>query len=249
MRRPSAVPASVRAVSLRASLMTATLLATSMLAGCERAPPLPAEQIEALAMTATQQASPDAERQLRQLADAGNMVARRELGILYRRHPARQGDAKTLLRQAALAGDAQAAGHLGDIYRSARDTDAAAAATAWEWYERAAEGGQARAALMLGLMARNGEGVPRDAATAARWLQLASDLGNPHAMFLLSYAFRDGDGVPRDPERALALLEESAEREYPPALQELALTVDDPERASHLMKEATEHRRNHWNRF
>lgn len=102
---------------------------------------------------------------------------------------------------------------------------------------------------MLGLMAKNGDGVRRDAATAARWLQLASELGNAHAMFLLSYAYREGDGVVRDIERSRMLLEESAEREYPPALHELALTVADPQRASHLMKEATEHRRNNWNRF
>jgi TPR repeat protein len=157
-----------------------------------------------------------------------------------------------LLRQAALAGDAQAAYHLGELYRTAVGNDTGkdgGPGAAWPWYQRAAEGGQARAALMLGLMAKNGDGVRRDAATAARWLQLASELGNAHAMFLLSYAYREGDGVARDAERAHALLEESAEHEYPPALHELAITVGDPQRASHLMKEATEHRRNNWNRF
>ena len=222
------------------------VLAAAALAGCGREPPLTPAQIEALAMTAAQRGSQEAERRLRTLADGGDTVARRELGILYRSRPAQRSEAMTLLRQAALAGDAQAAAQLGELYRASPDGGAAAA---WPWFQRAAEGGQAKAALMLGLMARNGEGVPRDAAAAARWLQLASELGNAHAMFLLSYAYRDGDGVPRDLARSRALLEESAEREYPPALQELAMTTDDAQRASHLMKEATEHRRNNWNRF
>lgn len=124
-------------------------------------------------------------------------------------------------------------------------------ALAWRWYLAAAEQKHAKAALMLGLLARNGEGVPRDAARSARWLETASELGNAHAMFLLSYAYREGQGVPRDTARAQHWLQESAEHEYPPALQELAMTVEnsDAERAGHLLKEAHEHRRNNWNRF
>ncbi len=230
----------------RGGLLLAAALAV---AGCARQPlPTPA-QIEALAMTAAQRGDPAAEQRLQDLATRGAVVAQRELGILYKTRPRSRAAAQALLRQAAQAGDAQAAYHLGEMLRNPTAGGKADPAAAWPWYQRAAEGGQARAALMLGLMAKNGEGVPRDPATAARWLQLASGLGNAHAMFLLSYAYREGDGVPRDPEKAAALLEESAEREYPPALQELAMTTQDPTRAGHLMKEATEHRRNHWNKF
>lgn len=231
---------------LRVTVLAAALVAT--LAGCRHEPPPDAARIEALSMAAAQGGDGAAERELHRLAERGNAVAERELGILYRAHPERRAEAMALLRRAALANDAQAAFHLGELYRTSEGNPAGPPA-AWAWYQRAAEGGQARAALKLGMMARNGDGVPRDAATAARWLQLASDLGNAHAMFLLSYAYRNGDGVAADPQRARVLLEESAEREYPPALQELALAVDDPQRASHLMKEATEHRRNNWNRF
>ncbi|GGY52602.1 hypothetical protein GCM10007387_38630 [Pseudoduganella albidiflava] len=227
-------------------MLAAVLVA--VLAACSHEPPPDAARIEALSMAAAQRNDGAAERELLRLAEHGNAVAERELGILYRSRPERRAEAMALLRRAALANDAQAAFHLGELYRTAEGNPAGPPA-AWAWYQRAAEGGQARAALKLGMMARNGDGVPRDAATAARWLQLASDLGNAHAMFLLSYAYRNGDGVAADPQKARSLLEEAAEREYPPALQELALTVDDPQRASHLMKEATEHRRNNWNRF
>ncbi|AVR98062.1 hypothetical protein C9I28_22290 [Pseudoduganella armeniaca] len=225
------------------------LLAACLLAGCRHEAPPSSAQIEALAMTAAQRSDAAAEQQLQRLAAQGLPVAQRELGILYRARPAARADAERLLRQAAKAGDAQAAYHLGELYRTPVPGGVADAAAAWSWYQQAAEGGQAKAALRLGLMAKNGDGVPRDAAVAARWLQLASDLGNAHAMFLLSYAYREGDGVPRDAARGMALLEEAAEHEYPPALQELALTVGDATRAGHLMKEATEHRRNNWNRF
>jgi len=228
---------------------TAAVLLAAALAGCGHEPmPTPA-QIEALAMNATQRGDPAAEQRLQRLAAQGAPVAQRELGILYLTRPAARADAQRLLLQATRAGDAQAAFHLGELYRTPAAGAVADPAAAWQWYRQAAEGGQARAALQLGLMAKNGNGVPRDATVAARWLQLAADLGNAHAMFLLSYAYREGEGVTRDPARAAMLLEEAAEHEYPPALQELAMTTQDPTRAGHLMKEATEHRRNNWNRF
>jgi TPR repeat protein len=99
--------------------------------------------------------------------------------------------------------------------------------------------------------------VVRDDAQAAHWLSVSGALGNPHAMFLLSNIYREGVGVPRDQALARALLEEAAEHEYPPAIQELAMTVQlgdaltpkDELRAGRLLKEATEHRHNNWNRF
>ncbi|MBG6221012.1 MULTISPECIES: hypothetical protein [unclassified Janthinobacterium] len=57
--------------------------------------------------------------------------------------------------------------------------------------------------------------------------------------------------MPRDQLKGRAMLEEAAQHEYPPAIEELAMTVqaDDAIRAGHLMKEATEHRHNNCNRF
>jgi TPR repeat protein len=178
-------------------------------------------------------------------------VAERELGILYRAQPARRAEAQQLLLQAARAGDAEAAFQLGELLRVAPPGVPASAAQAAPWYRQAAAARHAKAALTLGQMARNGDGLPRDEVEAARWLSLASELGNAHAMFLLSNAYRYGLGVTRDPVRGRELLEEAAEHEYPPALQDLALAVqdEDAQRASHLFKEASEHRRNNWNRY
>ncbi len=240
------------------ALGAALLLA--MLAACQRssAPP-EAAQIEATAMKASQQGDRLAEQRLRDWAAQGATVARRELGLLYSTQPQLRREAMHALELAARSGDAQAAFALAELYRAGAPGAnlAPAPAAARPWYLQAALRQHARAALMLGLLYKNGEGVPRDAAQAAGWLTQASKLGNAHAMFLLSNAYMEGSGVARDAVRGRALLEQAAEHEYPPAIQELAMAVQqgdayseqDGLRASHLLKEATEHRHNNWNRF
>lgn len=215
------------------------------LAACQSSPPPTAAEIEALAMHARQAGDHKAERKVRSWANKDMPVAERELALIYQSRPARRAAALTLFEQAARAGDTEAAFELGQMLRPATPEQA------WPWYRQAAQQGHARAALMLGLLAANGEGVPIDQAVAAHWLEKSSELGNAHAMFLLYNAYREGRGVARDLARGRALLEEAAHHEYPPALQELAMTVqtDDALRAGHLMKEATEHRHNNWNKF
>lgn len=220
-----------------------------------------AARIEAEAMRASHSQDADAERRVRNWAMRGAPVAERELALLYLRRPASREHAVRLFEQAARAGDAEAAFQLGELRRvgasAAMATAAADPAGAWAWYRQAAGQRHPKAALALALMAKNGDGVARDPAQAATWLALASELGNPHAMFLLYNAYNEGSGVPRDAGLARKWLEESAEHEYPPALQELAMALQagpartpaDELRASHLLKEASEHRQNNWNRF
>lgn len=238
--------------------MTMTVTMALALAACQSQHTKPTSaQIESVAMTAGQQNAAGAERQLSDWAAQGLPVAQRELGILYRPRPARRADAQHLLEQAARAGDTEAAFQLGELYRTAVAGVTPQPAAAWPWYRIAADKKHAQAALMLALLARNGEGVARDDAVAAHWLTVASELGEAHAMFLLSNAYHDGQGVPRDAAKARQMLEQAAEHDYPPAIQELAMTVQtgdalsprDELRASHLMKEANEHRHNNWNTF
>lgn len=238
--------------------MVAAALAAALLSGCQiqREPP-DAAQIETVGMRALQQADAGAERKLMAWAGQNMPVAQRELGLLYQGRPRQRAEAVTLFEAAARGGDAEAAFRLGEMLRLGGAGVAAQPAAAAPWYQLAAQRRHARAALVLGQLYKNGDGVARDDRLAARWLTAASDGGNAHAMFLLSYFYSEGRGVARNPARARALLEESAEHEYPPALQELALTVQlgdahsarDERRAGYLLKEATEHRHNNWNRF
>lgn len=224
--------------------LPAVVLAT-VLAACQSSPPPTAAEIEAVAMLARQAGDHQAERKVRSWAGKDMPVAERELALIYQARPERRADAVKLFEQAARAGDTEAAFELGQMLRATTPEQA------WPWYRQAAQQGHAKAALMLGLLAANGEGVPKNQSEAARWLAKSGELGNAHAMFLLYNAYREGRGVPRNLTKGRELLEEAAHHEYPPAIQELAMTVqaDDALRAGHLMKEATEHRHNNWNRF
>jgi hypothetical protein len=56
--------------------------------------------------------------------------------------------------------------------------------------EQAANAGDGHAALMVGIMYWNGDGVPRDHATAGRWFQTADKFGEPRAAkYLGDWAF------------------------------------------------------------
>lgn len=98
--------------------------------------------------------------------------------------------------------------------------------------------GDAAAAYRLGLMYRNGMGTVRDSAKAVQWLEVAARKNVPAAMFILSNMLAAGEGVAADEQAARAWLEAAAELEYPEALQQLALSEPDPERAAQLMNEA-----------
>jgi len=234
------------------------LLLAAGLSGCQIQQEKPTSaQIEITGMKARQEADPHAERKLMAWAGQNLPVAQRELAILYQARPKQRAGALRLFEQAARGGDTEAAFQLGEMLRVGVPGVPAAPAAAAPWYAMAARQQHARAALALGLLYKNGDGVPRDDALAAQWLSHASELGNAHAMFLLSNIYNEGLGVVRDRVRGRHWLEEAAEHEYPPAIQELALTMQvgdaltqkDELKAGHLMMEASEHRRNNWNRF
>lgn len=230
-----------------ARLTLALIASVAALIGCQSPESLPASaEIESTSMAAVQKHDVQAERRLRSWATQGLPVAQRELGMLYAARPEQRGEAQALLEHAAKKGDTEAAFQLAELLRGS-----GAPAKALPWYQQAAQQRHAKAALMLGMLFNNGEGATRDLSEGAHWLSVASEGGNAHAMFLLANAYREGQGVPQDPARAHKLLEESAEHEYPPAQQELAMTVqhEDALRAAHLLKEANEHRHNNWNRF
>lgn len=240
--------------------LAAVLASLSMLcalAACQlQAKPSSAE-IETMGMRARQQNDPNAQKSLLAWSLQHMPVAQRELAILYKSRPNQRTAAMDLFEQAARAGDPEAAFELGDMLRVGVVGVAPAPGAAVAWYAMAAARKHAKAALILGMLYKNGDGVVRDDVQAAHWLDQSGKLGNPHAMFLLSNMVRDGQGLAQDPVRARTLLEQAAEHDYPPAIQELAMIVQlgdqfsakDERHAGDLLKEATEHRHNNWNRF
>jgi TPR repeat protein len=61
-----------------------------------------------------------------------------------------------------------------------------------------AEEGDALAQSLLGLLYKNGEGVPVDYVQAIQWFRKAADQGNASAQFFLGSMYVEGKGVPRD---------------------------------------------------
>ena len=92
-----------------------------------------------------------------------------------------------------------------------------------KWYRKAAEQGYARAQHNLGMMYRDGEGVPRDYAEALKWFSKAAVQGDARAQASLGIMYTIGSGVPQDYVLALmwSNLAASQENEGAISLREL----------------------------
>ncbi len=71
-------------------------------------------------------------------------------------------------------------------------------ATAFREMKPLAEQGLAGAQHNLGLMYRNGQGVPQDDAEAARWYRKSAEQGHANAQYNLGVMYAKGQGVPED---------------------------------------------------
>jgi len=78
-------------------------------------------------------------------------------------------------------------------------------------YRKAAENGDLRATVSLGLMTEVGRGVPASMTEALRLYQKAANAGSPDAKINLAVALFEGVGIEKDTERAVALLNEAAD--------------------------------------
>lgn len=79
-------------------------------------------------------------------------------------------------------------------------------------YRVAADRGDLRAMVSLGLMTEAGRGVPQNMAAALRLYQRAAKLGSPDAKINLAVALFEGVGVEQDTDRAVELLKEAADQ-------------------------------------
>jgi hypothetical protein len=90
-------------------------------------------------------------------------------------------------------------------------------------YRKAAEAGDVDAALALGRILRDGDGVEADPKEAAGWLRMAADAGRAEAQQALAELYREGRGVPKDPARAVGLLRQAAAGDRGEAIAQLRL--------------------------
>ena len=81
-----------------------------------------------------------------------------------------------------------------------------------EWYEKAANQGNADAQHTLGLLYYLGESVGRDYVQAAQWYEKAASQGNADAQYNLGMMYYHGEGVIHDREKSCGLWKMSAEQ-------------------------------------
>ena len=82
-----------------------------------------------------------------------------------------------------------------------------------KWLAKAAEQGNAPAQNSLGVLYREGRGVPQDSQKAFGLFQQAAERGDAKAQANLGSAYYHGGGVERDPVQALVWLKLGTEQE------------------------------------
>ena len=93
-----------------------------------------------------------------------------------------------------LAGGALA----GDFQKGLKAYEAGDYATALAEFTPIAEAGDSRAAYLLGVMYREGEGILQDYVEAVKWWLRAAEAGDAAAQYSLGSMYNHGKGVPED---------------------------------------------------
>jgi hypothetical protein len=102
-------------------------------------------------------------------------------------------EAHDLLFAAAEQGYARGAFLLGCLYRDGKvGSKSDHLATAFFWFRRAAELGDADSAAIVAGMLREGQGVEKDEAAALKWFLKAFEMNSPSAAIALSQIYRFG---------------------------------------------------------
>ncbi|WP_181259107.1 hypothetical protein [Pseudoduganella armeniaca] len=122
----------------------------------------PAPVIEAVAQKLTIHGGAAAERRLREWAEQGSVVAKRELGMIYQSKTQQRGEAMRLFEEAARAGDSESAFQLAEMVRM--PATEGADERALSLYQQAAERSHAKAALRLASLVRGADVAAQPAA-------------------------------------------------------------------------------------
>ena len=89
--------------------------------------------------------------------------------------------------------------------------------------QHAANSGDAVAEFELGILYKNGQGVPQDYAQAASWYRKAADQGVAVAQLHLGTLYFKGQGVPQDSAQAEYFFEKAAAQGYQGAARKLRI--------------------------
>ena len=170
-----------------------------------------------------------AQAELKELAENGNIDAQWELALYYRDNPKcciTPYDDIDWARKAAEHGHPEAELYVGEYCEQHLDEPQAAM-----WYERAAEHGNVLGDYHFGLYYKEGRGgLPRDLKRAEACFLRASEYVEAAYEYYDCFRERIGDGESDDWERAVALLIQSADGGYAPAQYALGILSESAER-------------------
>jgi hypothetical protein len=116
-------------------------------------------------------------------------------------------------------------------------------AEAVRFYRMAAEQGNAKAQVTLGVCFKRGEGVAQDWAEAVRYYRLAAEQGHFHAQFNLGGCFEHGEGVAQDWAEAVRYYRLAAEQGHADAQCNLGSCYKDGEGVAQDWAEAVRYYR------
>lgn len=121
------------------------------------------------------------------------------------------------LRETAKQGEAESKFVLGLAYWDGWEGTIKSGSAVANWRELAAESGDRRPFLLLGLLQKENGRVAKARPAAARLLQRAAEQGDDYARVILGDMLLEGDGVPADWRRGLTLIKKSANAGFAPA--------------------------------
>src|ERR1700678_258364 len=100
-------------------------------------------------------------------------------------------------------------------------------AKAREWYQKAADAGDANAMSSLGVLYEKGQGVAQDHSKAREWYQKAADAGYPSAMNNLGLLYDNGQGLAQDHSKAREWYRKAADAGNTYAMNNLGTLYDN----------------------
>jgi uncharacterized protein len=166
----------------------------------------------------------------------------------------RSPEAVLQLTLAADKGDACAQRALGTVYKKLGNSAKGCAERTWLYglaakqYRRAADGGDAEAQCLLGIMLQSRLGVEKDGREAVRLFRLSADQKNALGQYCLGMAYFFGDGVARDEQECVRFLGLAAEQGIVEAMLNLGYVYEagsgalqDDKEALRLIRSAAEH--------
>lgn len=135
--------------------------------------------------------------------------------VLLAQSPAEERRRREAVRDVAVraeSGDAEALYQLSRLHERGYDSIPRDSVRAITLLRRAAEGGYAPAANMLGYKLIKGEGMAQDPKEGLEWVERAAEAGDPKALSNIGYLLLNGEGIEKDESKAAFWLEKASDK-------------------------------------